>query len=257
MTVLSKMFEIESSEKYMIYGVHTKPIEETTRCVIMCHGTCSDMNEANHAFVYLSHKLAEAGYAVLRFDFIGSGKSKVDYYYYSLKSAVRDTHDIMDYAQKLGYEDLALLGWSQGGTVAMLSADERVKTVITLAGAVDLSILYDEDMWKGAQRNGFAYYTTWANTKVKFSKEWFDQVLNTDVLQEFSKKKLPTLAFHGLDDEIVDPRWSSEIVDASNHDDSIVIYLDNCDHVFRVFDKEYEFFEIIAKETIEWLNQKI
>lgn len=254
MSVLSSEFQLKSRENYDIFGIHTRPLKGSKKCVILCHGTCSNMNECNNAYVYLAKALAEAGYGVLRFDFIGCGKSEVDYIHYTLKCAVSDTQDVMRYAQSLGYEILHLLGWSQGGTVVLLSADDRITSLITLAGASDLSIMVQKEKYQLAKQHGYHWYDPGYTKPVRLSKEWYEDVLSIDVLKEYEKHSIPTLAIHGLQDNIVDPKYSTEIIKASHHPDSKVVLIEHANHIFNLLDEEYRTFDIVVKETLDWLN---
>ncbi len=246
---------LHSHNGYDIHMIVTKPFQSDKNiCVILLHGTCSDMNEVGNAYVYLSSQLADAGYASIRFDFIGSGSSKVDYIHYSYKSAVSDTQEVIEYAKKLGHDKICLLGWSQGAAIAFLSADENISSTVVLAPAVDMRILFTKKDYEQAKMNGFVWYDPGFRSPVRLSLEWFEDVLNTDVLDIYSQKHLPTLAFHGLNDSIVDPDCSRMSVDASNHPYSRVIYMDECDHIFNVLSHGYDYLKIISREMIQWLN---
>ena len=245
-----------SNNGYDIHMIVTKPLDsERHPCVILLHGTCSDMNEVGNAYVYLANQLANSGYAAIRFDFIGSGHSEVDYIHYSYKSAISDTLEVIAYAKKLGYDQITLLGWSQGATIALLSADENISCVVTLAAAVDMRILVDKKDYDTARINGYAWYDPGFREPVRLSLEWFEDVLNTDVLEIYSHKHLPTLSIHGMKDEIVEPIFSKMVVDASMHPSSKVIYMDACNHIFNVLENDFEYFKVVCNEIIAWLNE--
>lgn len=256
MSVVCFKESLHSHNGYDIHMIVTKPFQTQKKvCIILLHGTCSDMNEAGNAYVYLSRQLADHGYASIRFDFIGCGSSDVDYIHYTYKSAISDTNEIIEYAKKLGYDEICLLGWSQGAAIAFLSANEDVSSVIALAPAADMRIMIHKEDYEYAKENGYVWYDPGFKASVRLSLEWFEDVLNTDVLDIYSKKNLPTLAVHGLHDTIVDPNYSRMSVDASAHPNSRVIYMDECDHVFDVLTHGYDYFKIVSQEIIQWLNE--
>ena len=79
MSVVCFKESLHSHNGYDIHMIVTKPFQTQKKvCIILLHGTCSDMNEAGNAYVYLSRQLADHGYASIRFDFIGCGSSDVD-----------------------------------------------------------------------------------------------------------------------------------------------------------------------------------
>lgn len=246
---------LHSKNGYDIHMIVTKPLDsEKHPCVILLHGTCSDMNEVGNAYVYLANQLANAGYAAIRFDFIGSGHSEVDYIHYSYRSAISDTQEVIAYAKNLGYDQLTLLGWSQGAAIALLSANDDISSVVTLAAAADMRILIEKDDYETAKINGYVWYNPGFREPVKLSLEWFEDVLHTDVLEIYSHKHLPTLSIHGMKDEIVDPAYSKMCADAGEHPYSKVIYMDDCNHIFNVLTDGYDYFDVVGHEIIQWLN---
>ena len=255
MSLMSKQEIIKSKNGYDIHFVITEPMDtEIHPCMILLHGTCSDKNEVGNAYVYLANQLANNGYKVIRFDFIGSGDSDVDYVHYSMEYAVNDTHDVIDYALNVGCKEIGLIGWSQGGTLTLLASNSHVSKVITLAGALDYTNLATQSMLLEAKENGYAIYDPGFKAPVKFSLKWINEALNTDFLDIYSKKNLPTLAIHGLEDDVVDPKCAKAIVDASNHVDSKVVYLKDCDHTFNTLTHEYQYFKLVSDEIIDWLK---
>lgn len=257
MSVVSSKKILHSIHGYDIHMISTQPMDsEKHPCVILLHGTCSDMNEVGNAYVYLANQLANEGYATVRFDFIGSTHSEVDYIHYTYKSAISDTREVIEHVKKLGYDSIILLGWSQGAAIAMLSANEDIKALVTLSGAADMRILIKDEDYEKAKKDGFVWYDPGFKEPVRLSKEWFEDVLNTDVLANYSKKHIPTLAIHGMNDEIIDPVYSKMIVEASHHVDSKVIYMDHCDHIFNVLKNDYDYFKVVSDEIIQWLHSK-
>lgn len=253
---MSETIFIKGRGGYDIPAVLTKPMDEMIHsCVVMLHGTCSNKNEVYDAYVYLANYLSNNGYASLRLDFIGSGESQVDMVEYSLENACNDACDAMNYLKDLGYQDISLLGWSQGAYIALLACDDSLSSVITLSCPLNLKSLFDDKMYEEALKNGYAMYDPQFREPVKFSLKWMNEVLACDVLDVFSKKNLPLLAIHGLYDDVVDPKCSKIIIDKSNHAKSKVVYFDECDHIYNVLKNDYDYFVKVCEEIINWLRQ--
>ena len=109
--------------------------------VVMLHGTGSSRDEAGGGYALAAPRMAQAGIVTLRIDFMGSGDSAADYRDYNYSSASIDAKAAADYLASLDYVDpdkIAVLGWSQGGTNALLAAADHpdtFRTVITWSGA--------------------------------------------------------------------------------------------------------------------------
>ena len=111
--------------------------------------------------------MAADGIATLRIDFMGNGDSTASYRDYNYTSAVIDAKAAADYLAGLETVDggnLGVMGWSQGGTDALLAAEAHPGTfqaVVTWSGALELNgaSLFAgtsfEDAYAQAKKEGF------------------------------------------------------------------------------------------------------
>ena len=100
----------------------------------MLHGTGSNRDEAGNGYKMAAPVLAEKyGIATVRIDFMGSGDSTADYTGYTFESAVSDAVAAANYAQDARTtstrEHIGVMGWSQGGTDALLCAARAARCV--------------------------------------------------------------------------------------------------------------------------------
>ncbi len=216
--------------------------------VVMLHGTGSTRDEAGNAYLLAAPVLAEKfGIATIRIDFPGNGDSDADYTQYNFHSAVADAKAAADYMAALDCIDdsaIGVMGWSQGGTDALLACawePDTFKSLVTWAGAPDMRLddFFTEQDYAEAKANGsFVMEFDWRES-LNVSLQWCDDVANTDVLKEFSEGYSgPVLAIAGTEDDTVDPRWSARIVEASLHPQSRAYYIEGMDHTFNVFAEE-------------------
>ena len=216
--------------------------------VVMLHGTYSNRDEGNGAYWMAAQTLAgKYGIASIRIDFMGCGASMADFLDYTFESAVNDASAAAELMQSLRFidpEHIGVLGWSQGGTDALLCGSRRpdlFKSIVTWAGAPDLKecvTFTDEDYRKTKENGFFEMYLDWRDP-VKFSLQLCEDVLNTDVLGEFSEKYSgPVLAIHGREDTFVDPIWCERIAAASKNPASSSLYVDGADHIFNVYSEK-------------------
>ncbi len=229
--------------------------------VIMYHGTASSRDEAGGGYKMLAPKLADAGIASVRFDFVGNGDSKGDYKDYTLTSAYKDGESVIDYMlknDKIDSKRIGVLGWSQGGTIAMLTAgrDSRVKSMVTWAGAVDMSS-YLADKYDEAKKNGFARVEFDWRTPLNFSLAWFDEVRSTDVAKELSNYKGAALAMAGTKDTTVPLTDLDKIVAACKGSPVKKELIDGADHTFNVFTGDLTAYNKLSDETVKFFTETL
>jgi len=115
-------------------GVLHTPEDRARGSILLAH--CFTCSKDLHTMTRLARGLADAGYAVLRFDFTGLGTSGGDFAETSIANDVRDLVAAATALIERGYGPCGLLGHSLGGAAALLAA-ERLRTVrsIVVLGA--------------------------------------------------------------------------------------------------------------------------
>ncbi len=228
---------IFSNGEYEVNGILCIP-DEVIGGVVLLHGTGSDKNEAGNAYWMLADRLARTYHiASIRIDFAGYGESSVDMLKFDYQHAIKDALSAKEYLLKRIGDALpcAILGWSQGGTDAML-ASETFQAVALWAGATDLKSMLNEMI----QRDGYMELPLDFRSPVHFSKQWVDDVMHVDVLKQFSQYQGPVLAIAGEKDDVVPSSVAYDIIRVSRHDKSCVHVIDGMDHTFNVFtEKDY------------------
>lgn len=219
--------------------------EGTYPAVVMLHGTGSNRDEAGGGYAYAAPVFAEKyGVATIRIDFMGNGDSTADYTGYTFASAVADAVAAAEYMaamENIDGEHIGVMGWSQGGTDALLSAGQHpeiFKSVVTWAGAPDLSDMLPDELYAEAQKNGYFIMEFDWREPLNVSLQWCEDVKNVNVLDVFTGFDGPVLAIHGTEDTTVDPDWSNKIAGTSTNEASGTCFIEGMDHTFNVFSEE-------------------
>ena len=219
--------------------------------VVMLHGTGSNRDEAGMGYALAAPRMAADGIATLRIDFMGNGGSTASYRDYNYTSAVIDAKAAADYLAGLETVDggnLGVMGWSQGGTDALLAAEAHPGTfqaVVTWSGALELNgaSLFAgtsfEDAYAQAKKEGFYTMTFDWREPLELGERWFQEVAETNILKVTADIKAPILAINGKDDTTVTPDNAEKIVKAAANADSQLLLVDNCDHTYNVFSGDF------------------
>lgn len=234
--------------------------------VVMLHGTGSNRQEAGNGYAMAAPVMATQGVATLRIDFMGNGDSKADYKDYNNTSAVIDAKAAADYLAGLETVDgknLGVMGWSQGGTDALLAAEahpETFKAVVTWSGALYLGMTEDEEFqaaYETAKKDGYYVQTYDWREPLHIGERWYKEVAETDMLKVVSGIKAPILAINGKNDTTVTPDNAEKIVEASSDEASKVLLVDNCDHTYNVFSGDFTALFQTVDATIAFFQSQL
>jgi dienelactone hydrolase len=251
---------------YQIPAVLTMPKGKTDRGfagIVMLHGYGSNKDEAGNGYKLAAPELAKNGIASIRIDFMGYGDSAVDHADYTIDVGVKEAELAADFIAARSEVDpdrIGVMGWSKGGSIALLAAGRipRFKSVLTWAGAVDLSgAVYNAEAYETAQRDGVYVAEFDWREPLNLSLAAFEVAARTDVLAEFSRSTAPALAIAGSDDTVVPPETTERIKAASGNAASRTLIIPGADHTFNIFTGDMSAFDILIRETINWFQETL
>ncbi|CAM3081677.1 alpha/beta hydrolase [Streptobacillus felis] len=257
--------EIKSDKIEIKNGYYTIPAiytyntdSKNSPLVIMIHGTASNKDEVNGTYIKMADSLAKNNISSIRFDFNGTGDSKVNYLHYTLTSATSDVKKVIEFSKKLTTGKLGLLGWSQGGTIALLSGDDQnINSISTWAGALNMFNENRIKEYEESKENGYFINEFSWRSPLKFSHQWYSEVKNLDIVSEIKEIKAPIYAVSGLDDDVVNPSDADFIVKTSKNTLSRVEKIENADHIFYTFDPIKSKIDILIQKTTNWFIETL
>lgn len=154
-----------SAGQQIIGILHLPEAKKKLPLVVLVHGwSGNSLGVWNSFFVKAARVFAKSGFAVLRFDFRGSGSSEGEFENQTISSMLLDLKNVLDQIAKheaVSGNKIALIGHSQGGYLSILHAakDKRVKSVILWMGrTADLKDFWSRTTFDDIRRKGYAIW---------------------------------------------------------------------------------------------------
>ena len=244
-------------KEHLVGNLHTA---DTKDLVIVCHGL--GWHKDNELIIAICKSFQKKGINSFRFNFSGSMQSegKPEDSHYTKQAS--DLCSVIDYFSIRGYQIKSILGHSIGATATIIQAakDRRVASIIliaprikpsnsiivraiiesgkTLSEAIESTeTIYSVEL-KGKKGKGSRTY--------RFSKEYLEELRDTDIVGYLKQVKIPTLILRGTEDDVV-PKEEVEEACKSN---KVVrhIPINRAGHTF----KNSEDKDKLISEILQW-----
>jgi hypothetical protein len=216
---------------------------------MLLHGFTGQHIEDGRLFMQAAKALALAGFAVLRFDFYGSGDSDGEFNEFTLLTEVDDAAAALDWITlqpEIDFSRIGVVGLSMGGGVAGLlcGQDARVKAAVfwnavSVPKLASLSALTREaqDAMLGPLR---------------VSDQFSSAAQNADIVGAVRRYAGPGLVVRGTADEIVVLEHAQALHQAFGARGELHL-IDGADHTFRRPEWQREAFDV----TTRWLVKQL
>jgi len=250
---------------------------EKAPVVVMFHGFTGQRNEMDIVggietmYGRTARIFAEQGYASLRIDFIGSGESDGKWENTTVSGQISDALAAIEYVKTLDRVDadrIALLGLSQGGTVAACTAgrSEDVDAVI-LWSAVSLpqfvysNLLGQDNVLKALKSDnseelivGTLPWGATTTLKANFYQDFF--LLSPSA--EIASYKGPLQVTVGLMDTIVYPQpYAGQILLQYHEGYEELVIMDDVDHMLNILTGNYTALDRAISNALDFLKSNI
>lgn len=229
-----------------IYGQICKPDCEDYPFVVLCHGFDGSMTSGKPS----ARQLAKAGIGSYNFAFCGGATdspSDGDMLEMSVMTEVADLNVVLDEVKTWPEVDpkrIYLLGRSQGGLVAALTAVQRpedVKALLMFYPGFPIP-----EQAREALKQMDELPESFAIFDAKVGRPYALDVVDLNVWEEIGKYKGPVLMIHGTDDEVVPLESSKKALDI--YEDAELVILEK---------REHGFYGKALKEATEIVIEKI
>ena len=188
-------------------------LKQGERCpmVIFCHGFSGTKD--GPMFELIADTLQSHSIASIRFDFNGHGESEGEFKDMTVPNEIEDAKKVVEYVRDLRYvSDLAIVGHSQGGVVAAMTAGQLSEELGEPAfNAVALmapaAVLRDDAIrgnTMGKQYDPFdpgEYVELWGG--LKLGGQYIRTAFNLPIYETAAKYQGPALVIHGNADRVV------------------------------------------------------
>jgi len=230
-----------------IFGVLHIP-KKKSPLIIMCHGWgANKLGTWQGLFVETARELCKNGFAVLRFDFRGSGDSKGEFRKQTIKTMLEDLDYVLDNLKfNIDGDRIGLIGHSLGGKVAILKAakDKRIKCLaVWSTPALHQDILSKAFVDEVKEKR----YLWFNDIGYGIDIKQLESCLKYNGLKALRKIKVPILIVNGSEDESVPPSHANKLYKNANKPKKLVI-LKGANHAF-LNNKE------VIKVTRDWFNK--
>lgn len=211
--------------------------------VLVVHGFTGNKVDHHRMLKIFSEDVAECGYSVYRFDFLGNGDSDGDFYKEEgIKKQIQQLVYIISEFQKEGYA-IHLLGFSLGGVICSQTSNIcNVKTLLLLSPAGNFNEIIDVMCCKtenGIEVNGFG-----------ISKEFYQEAklfLYFDRLENSCEK---VKILQGTEDEYVSKESFYKFQDIYSKCEAV--WIEEANHCYSTI----KFTNAVRKEIKEFYGER-
>ena len=254
--------ELRQKDGKKLFGVLHRPlVDKPAPALLICSGFAGTKCGKYRILVRLAQALAEAGIAVLRFDYRGAGDSEGDFEHVTLSTHIEDTVFMLRHLSAdplLDRSRIGILGRSMGGAVAV-SAAAQVGWIKSMAlwAPVFNGAPWREWMLRANPNPSGTLGIQWG--KENFleipNREFIRELFTMNLLPDLTHlQQVPLLHIQGKQDALVTLQHAEEYRKArENAIQTVFIELSRSDHDFS--DSEER--SLLLAETLEWFKNTL
>lgn len=230
-------------------------LAENAKChiVVFCHGFTSSKEWP--VFDMLADSLLNEGIGVFRFDFNGHGESDGKFEDMTVPGEIEDTLSAVSFVGKLRHtQDISLLGHSQGGVVAAMTAGilgaDKIRSLVLMAPAAVLK----DDAARGNTMG--ALYDPYHLPEYvelpsghRLGRAYIQTAVSLPIYETAANYGGPAMILHGLEDTLVPYAYGEHFAEVMP--DAAIELIPAENHNFT-FDTEYS-----VSVAVKWLSSQL
>ncbi len=230
------------------------PTAREPQCyAIMCH--CFTCTRQTLTTARVSRGLAEAGIAVLRFDFSGLGESGGDFAETHFRSMLADIQAAAELLQQYYQPVSVLLGHSMGGTACLAASQlpeqcfSQLDKLVTLASpATPDHVLRHFGLAMPQLEQGQSSFISVAGKDYPVKPALVEDVRSFDMQQQMANCELPIMAVRAGHDDMVGAEQADHILQYTQGEQQLC-EIAEADHLFS----ERKHTQQLIEKIVNWL----
>tara|TARA_R110002073_G_scaffold159477_1_gene314789 strand:- start:20732 stop:21949 length:1218 start_codon:yes stop_codon:yes gene_type:complete len=229
---MNSKLKIKNKKGHLLHTQLELPLQQKPKAYAIfahCFTCSSNLNAVRN----VSKALTDFGFAVVRFDFTGLGRSEGSFAESHFGANVEDLIDVHQYIKENYQAPSLLIGHSLGGAAAIVAASqlETIKALVTIGSPSDIEHTAQHFI---SQVDDTSKETTYdvniGGRPFTINDEFIENFKTIKVVDVLSKLKIPYLNLHSPIDRIVNISNALELFNAAKHPRSFVS-LDDADHL--------------------------
>lgn len=249
---MNSKLKIENRKGHKLHTFLELPLQQKPKAYAIfahCFTCSSNLNAVRN----VSRALTHFGFAVVRFDFTGLGRSEGSFAESHFGANVDDLLDVHQYIKETYEAPSLLIGHSLGGAASIVAASqlEDIKALVTIGSPSDIEHTAQHFISQVDEGNEETHYkVNIGGRPFVINDEFIDNFKKTKIVDVMSNLRIPYLNLHSPIDRIVGISNALELFNAARHPRSFVS-LDDADHLLT--NKEDSFY--VGKVIGSWVEK--